>query len=381
MKKIRVGFLSAQNQNCLDRSVWSGISYYMQAALKKRDLEIIYIGDRSGPSYWRRLIKPMWNRKNPEIGSPEFIEEDRKFAAMVKRQLVKTPCDVIFAPVAGRELMSLETPVPIVSLSDVTFKVLHKVYALNVDEQKYQWEMNKESLSIAKSSRVIYSSEWAANSAINDYDADASRVSVIPFGANLDDIPANYAGFLERQTACCRLLFVGKGWQRKGGDLAFQTLLALEKKGVDVELTVVGNIPPAEVRHDRLTIIPYLNKRDPKQRQQLRDLFLQANFFVFPTRADCSPIVTCEANAFGLPVITTDVGGIPSIIKSGKNGYMLPLTASAEDYANVISEAFSDKESYQKLVISSRKEYDTRLNWDCWAESVHAVILDLLNGK
>ena len=381
MKKIRVGFLSAQNQNCLDRSVWSGISYYMQAALKKRDLEIIYIGDRSGRAYWLRLIKPIWNPKNAEIGSPEFVKEDENFAAMVKRQLAKTPCDVIFAPVAGRELMSLETPVPIVSLSDVTFKVLHKAYALNIDEQTYQWEMKKESLSIAKSSRVIYSSEWAANSAINDYAAAASKVSVVPFGANLDDIPSNHEGFLTRQTACCRLLFVGKGWQRKGGDLAFQTLLALERKGVDVELTVVGNIPPAEVRHDRLTIIPYLNKRDPKQRQQLRDLFLQANFFVFPTRADCSPIVICEANAFGLPVITTDVGGIPSIIKSGKNGYMLPLAASAEEYANVIAEVFSDKKSYQNLVISSRKEYDTRLNWDCWAESVHTVILDLLNDK
>ena len=381
MKKIRVGFLSAQNQTCLDRSVWSGISYYMQAALKRRDLEIIYIGDLRQHFYWRQLISPIWKHKSAATGSPRFVKEYTKFVTMVEKQLARTPCDVIFAPVAARELMFLETKIPIISFSDVTFELLHQAYGLKVDEEEYQWEMKKEALAIAKSSRSIYSSEWAANSAINDYQANPSKVSVIPFGANLDDIPADSEEFLKRQTDCCRLLFVGKGWERKGGDLAFQTLLALEKKGMNVELTVVGNIPPAEVRHDRLTIIPYLNKRDHRQRQQLRDLFLQANFFIFPTRADCSPIVLSEANAFGLPVITTDTGGISSIISNGENGYMLPLSALAEEYADLIAEVFSDQVSYQNLVRSSRQEYDARLNWDRWAESIHAVMLDLLDGK
>ena len=85
----------------------------------------------------------------------------------------------------------------------------------------------------------------------------------------------------------------------------------------------------------------------------------------------------CEANAFGLPVFTTDVGGIPTIIKNGRNGYMLPLSASGEDYANLIVQNFSDRGVYENLVRSSREEYDRRLNWNKWAESLHQVILSI----
>jgi glycosyltransferase involved in cell wall biosynthesis len=151
------------------------------------------------------------------------------------------------------------------------------------------------------------------------------------------------------------------------------------QKGVDAELVVVGCVPPAEIKHDKLIVIPYLNKNVPQERKKLDKLFLSSHFFILPTRADCSPIVTCEANAFGLPVLTTDVGGIPTIIKEGKNGYMLSLSASGDDYADLIIENFSEESVYDNLRHSSRKEYETRLNWDKWAERFHHEAIDLLN--
>jgi glycosyltransferase involved in cell wall biosynthesis len=144
---------------------------------------------------------------------------------------------------------------------------------------------------------------------------------------------------------------------------------------------MVGCTPPAEIKHDKLTVIPFLNKNIPEQRRQLDELFLKSNFFILPTRADCSPIVLCEANAFGLPVLTTDICGIPTIISNGKNGYRLPLAAAGDDYANIIVENFSDSTHYKNLVRSSREEYDARLNWNKWADSLHQVIIELLAQK
>jgi glycosyltransferase involved in cell wall biosynthesis len=92
-------------------------------------------------------------------------------------------------------------------------------------------------------------------------------------------------------------LLVGKDWHRKGGDIAFQTLISLLQKGVDAELVVVGCIPPAEIKHDKLIVIPYLNKNVPKERKQLDKLFMSSHFFILPTRADCSPIVTFEISS------------------------------------------------------------------------------------
>ncbi len=387
MKTLKVGFLSAQN--CLDRSAFSGILYYMQLALKQRDLQIVYLGGARKYSHWEQFVSRAWwrfvclvwiNKGIVKKGSPRHNQQRKKFAYKVQKQLARTPCDVVFAPVAGGELTFLETNVPIVYLSDVTFKLLQEYYSLNLDQQEIEWETKKELTAILKSTRLIYSSDWAAKSAVQDYHAEIDKVSVIPFGANLDRSPSEDEILLKKQTLKCCLLFIGKDWNRKGGNIAFQTLLSLEEMGIDAELTVVGTVPPNKVRHRNLIVIPYLNKNIPEQRDQLNELYLKSNFFIFPTRADCSPIVICEANAFGLPVITTEVGGIPSIIKNKKNGYMLSLSASGKEYATLIAKIFLDQVLYQNLVISSREEYNLRLNWDCWAESVHKVMLSVIQG-
>ncbi len=376
MPTVKVGFLSRQNY--LDKYTFSGTLYYMRTALKARDIQVIDLGNPRKPSRWRKILNRLTKSNDPgKIGSPRYISEHIKFASLIKKQLVQTPCDVIFAPVAKGELTYTETTLPIISLSDVTFSLLEKNYKLNLDKQQIELESEQEFIAVSKAKKLVYPSEWAANSAIFDYKAEPTKIEIIPFGANLDEPPLGNEVLSPKQTSSCRLLFVGRDWSRKGGDIAFQTLISLCKRGFDAELVVVGSTPPPEIKHEKLRVIPYLNKNIPQQRKQLDELFLKSNFFLFPTRADCSPIVICEANAFGLPVVTTDVGGIPTIIKNGRNGYMLPLSASGDDYANLIVHNFSDRGVYENLVRSSREEYDRRLNWNKWAESIHQVILSI----
>lgn len=271
--------------------------------------------------------------------------------------------------------------IPIIYLSDTTFKVYYEYYPLNFEPQEVEWKEKQDSIAISKASKLVFSSKWAADSAVSDYQADADNLVILPFGANLDNPPLADEVLTKKPTSLWRLLFVGKDWDRKGGEIAFQTLVALCNKGIDAELVVVGCVPPTEIKHDKLTVIPYLNKNIPEQRKKLDELFLRSNFFILPTRADCSPIVFCEASAFGLPVLTTDIGGIPTIIKNGKNGYRLPLSASGEDYANLIVERFTARTRYEKLVRSSREEYDSRLNWNEWAESLHYLMMGMLEQK
>jgi glycosyltransferase involved in cell wall biosynthesis len=380
MERLKVGFLSFQDY--LDRNAWSGTLYYMQKSLKERNIEVIYLGERKKPSIWQKILNRLQkNKTSPKLGSSSYIAEWKKFASRVQDKLSKTPCDVIFAPVASAELTFLETSIPIVYLSDATFKLYQEYYQLNLDQQEADWASKQEFTAVSKASKLVYSSEWAANSAICDYQAEYDKVEVISFGANLEEPPAKERAISKKQSSVCRLLFVGKEWERKGGKLAFQTLLSLRKRGIDAELVIVGCVPPAEIKHEKLKVIPYLDKNVPQQRQQLDELFLNSNFFILPTRADCSPIVLCEANAFGLPVITTDVCGISSLITNGKNGYTLPLSASGDDYAQIIVENFSDPTRYEYLVRSSREKYDTQLNWDKWAEKLHHLFIEAIEQK
>ncbi|HXZ40405.1 MAG TPA: glycosyltransferase family 4 protein [Terriglobales bacterium] len=221
---------------------------------------------------------------------------------------------------------------------------------------------------------LIYTSQWAAQSAVRDYQADESKIHIIPHGANFEDIPGPEVALRPRELDKCRLLFVGVNWVRKGGEVAVETFTKLQAMGLPVELTICGCTPPASFHVAGLKVIPFLNKNDAAQRKQLAELYLKSNFLLFPTRSDCSPIVFCEANAFGLPAITTNVGGIEDIVAEGKNGFMLPLSARGAEYAELISDIWQDPKRYSELTMSSRKAFDEKLNWDAWAISLGKLL-------
>lgn len=377
--RLRVGFLSVQNY--LDKNTFSGTLYYMYQALASTDIDLVRLGKPQTSSLQQKILNRLI-RQEPlalDIKSPDYAEQCQRFAALIDKQLKQTPCDVLYAPVAASELMCVNTDIPIVYLSDTTFRVYNQLYEINFTPKQRELSEKSEANAIARANQVVYSSEWAANSAINDYGADPGKVHVIAFGANLDDVPAANEVLTHKHNAVCRLLFVGKDWKRKGGNIAFDCLKALLNMGINTELTMIGCTPPDGLTHEKLTIIPFLNKNIPKQRKQLNEIYLRSNFLLFPTRADCSPIAICEANAFGLPVITTTVGGVPSIIRNGVNGYMLPLSAPGEEYAKAIANSFANSATYQQLVESSRKEYDYRLNWTSWAKSVQDVLYNAVN--
>lgn len=375
---IRLGFLSSKNY--LDKNAFSGILYYMYKALQRDfDIQLINLGNPWVPNSNYGILSKLSNKIRRlgvidlDLCYSKYFENCHRFSSLVEAQLKQTRCDLIFAPVASLEISCLHMDIPLIYLSDGTFSTLSRFYQLNLNPQESDFLNRIESDAINRADRLIYSSNWAADSAIFDYGASPSRVHVIPFGANLDRIPSRIDLARAKEHDKCNLLFLGKDWTRKGGEIAYQTLISLLSLGIDAELTIIGCIPPSHVEHSKLRVIPYLDKNNPRQGKQLEQILLQSHFLVFPTRADCSPIVICEANAFGLPVITSNVGGIPSIIRNNINGHMLPLSASGEEYAKCIAEIFSDPDRYNQLSSSAKAEYESRLNWSSWANSFHHI--------
>ena len=50
--------------------------------------------------------------------------------------------------------------------------------------------------------------------------------------------------------------------------------------------------------------------------------FTNADIFLHPTSNDCFPLTLLEAMQYGLPIITTDIGGIADIVQNNYNGYI-----------------------------------------------------------
>src|SRR6266567_2171141 len=168
-----------------------------------------------------------------------------------------------------------------------------------------------ERAAFQKASKLLFSSHWAARSASEDYGIEPQKVHAISWGTNLDHIPPREQVLAKKLSGRCRLLFMSAGWQRKGGDIAYETLLKLHEMGIEAELTVCGTTPPPGIAHERLTVIPYLDKNDERQVREIEKLYAMADFLILPTRSEAYGIVFCEAGAFGLPIITTQTGGVP----------------------------------------------------------------------
>jgi glycosyltransferase involved in cell wall biosynthesis len=385
---IRVGFLSSHNY--LDRTQWSGTLFYMQQALVERGFQVVYLGTpRVYPTWQRKLLYYGQNLKSLLVPPPFYPPIQRQWLSQVEAQITEADCDFIFAPIASREIALISTNTPIIYASDSTAKLF-------CQEQHYtqgrQSKLSQETLeqielfdaiALTKAQHVIYPSQWAADSAIGDYGVAPSKVSIIPFGANLEQPPTAAQVWASRQTnpmEPCRLLFIGIDWRRKGGEIAFQTLLDLRQRGINAELVVVGTVPPSPIRHEKLTIIPQLDKNCPQQRQRLNQLLQQSHFLLLPSRAECYGISLCESSAFGLPVLTTAVGGISTVVRNGRNGYKLPLSASSADYADLLLKILADPDHYQRLTRSARAEYDQRLNWSSWSQNLYALLSSLESG-
>jgi glycosyltransferase involved in cell wall biosynthesis len=95
---------------------------------------------------------------------------------------------------------------------------------------------------------------------------------------------------------------------------------------------------------------------------------------LLPTRADCSPIVCCEAAAYGLPVVATATGGIPNLIEDGVSGYIVPEGSRGDDYARVIRGALDHPTRVAELARNARRRYEERLNWAAWGRDVADVL-------
>ena len=389
---MKIAFLTPMDPQ--DRRAWSGILFHTYQALQTYCGDVVSLPtSESHANFKRKLYKKLrllvkkYAAYNPffSTGRKYFvcnyrIASARKFVKKVPAWLAANSFDVIVAPASTTEVAFVDADIPIVLVEDATFASLHNYYPQYSSlPRNAARDMNALSTkAIEKARLLIYASSWAAQSAIQDYGAEQKKVHVVPMGANFESAPPREIIREKRRSDQCRLLFVGFDWQRKGGDIAFETLLALEDMGIQAELTVCGCVPPGKYTHRRMKVIPYLDKNDPVQYHELEQLYLKSDFLLLPTRNECFGLVFCEANAFGLPVITTRTGGVPEVVRDGENGFLLPVSARGRAYAETIAGLYRDEQKYAQLVQSSRAAFDERLNWDTWGIAASRLITEML---
>jgi glycosyltransferase involved in cell wall biosynthesis len=289
-------------------------------------------------------------------------------ALSIRKKIKDEDYDYIVIGAGEPELFAyLDTTIPVVYIADTTFDRMVDYYPWHSGLCAAAIRQGNaiEQRAINKSAHLIYSSGWAAASAIEKYGAGHEKITVAPFGPSMLNLPSKSEIINKVHTDRCALLFIGSDWVRKGGIIAWQAYNLLKRSGLDCSLTIVGCDPVLPTGHDCI-IVRYLDKNDPGQMKALYNIFLASDVLISPSRADCTPVAFSEAAAFGIPVFTTDTGGISSVVVNGKNGFCLPYDAAPESFCASIRNIWLSKEKYAQLKMSSRMEFENRLNWERW---------------
>lgn len=374
MKRIKIAYLTINDP--LDKRSWSGTTYYLGQSLVRNIGDVDFLGPVIFPRWLDKTLRAI-AKGTRVLSGKEYATKYSLLSCwyarrVYRRRMKGKEYDCIVAPASSTGLAYLASKVPVINVADATFRLLCDNYKNEFGKISHysRWESELvEKRSLEKSTAIMFPSQWAADSAMNDYGIPADRIVLATMGANMDDMPERGTIFDKEKNTRLTLLYLAVEWERKGGKLAFETLQALKKKGVDVELIVCGVVPPAEFRDANMTVIPFLNKNKETDHDRFVRLLSSVHFLLLPTRADCSLMVACESNAYGVPAITTDTGGVSYVVRDGVNGYCLPYSAGGDAYADVIAEIFADKERYRALIVSSRDRYEESLNWDKWAEA------------
>ncbi len=360
---------------------WSGTPFYMSNAIEQQGVSLERIGNlsRQLPPFFK--AKQVWKKVTcGQRESPRFNTIAAKhYSKQVSEQLAKMQVDAIIAPQLN-PICYLDCKQPIVLWTDALYASLLSFYpgfsnhsASSIEQGNI---ITRECL--ARCELAIFSSDWAARTALEIYGVASDKVKVVPFGANLqskhtlDDIRAMLK---TRSRDTVKLLFLGKHWHRKGGDIVFKVAKALHQAGQPVELHFVGCMPPKEIEvPSYIHCHGFISKRTPEGIEKISRLLRESHFLFVPSRAEAYGIVFCEANAFGLPCLTSYVGGISTVVKNNVNGMTFSLDAAPEVYCQYIMELMRDYARYEELALSAFNEYETRLNWDKATREVKAMI-------
>jgi glycosyltransferase involved in cell wall biosynthesis len=381
IKRTRVAYVTTYDAH--DVHAWSGTVNAISECLTGAGFELDLMGLQTPARLRTKAIKLAWRAAGARLLRDREPLVTKGYAAEAAQRLASVDHDVVFSP-GTVPIGNLETSRPIVFWTDATFDGMVDYYEAftGLSRRTLRNGHALEQSALDRCSLAIYSSEWAAASAIQNYQVDPQKIHVVSFGANVSDEPARedvLAAIDGRDPLLCTVLFVGVDWQRKGGEVAVAAVEAINREGMRAELHVVGCVPPRRLP-SFAKVHGFISKRKPAGRQELADLYARAHFVIGPSDADCTPIAFGEACCHGVPLLVTDTGGIGSLVRNGVNGHLLPPRASGDSYARIALGVMGDPDEYRRLALGARHEYETRLNWDVAGARVRELINALIEG-
>ncbi|MEZ4802542.1 MAG: glycosyltransferase family 4 protein [Gelidibacter sp.] len=171
----------------------------------------------------------------------------------------------------------------------------------------------------------------------------------------------NYHFFLNRDFTLPKLLWVRSFSKIYNPLMALKVLKSLKDLGYDATLCMVGpdtdgSLAQVEELAESLSIqVKLTGKLTKKEWAKLSE---DHNVFINTTDIDNTPVSVMEAMALGLPIVSTNVGGMPYLVDHGINGLLVEKN-NVDDMVKAILYLFNEPEKRKLMILNARKLSET----------------------
>jgi D-inositol-3-phosphate glycosyltransferase len=224
--------------------------------------------------------------------------------------------------------------------------------------------------------------------ALVDYwDIDPAKVSVIPPGVDLSRFrpmsqsqSREFLGYGEEKN----ILFVGRLEPLKGLDVLFRAVAALEDLG-NITLNVVGGDENSQEKArlqtlaSRMKLTQNVRFIGSVRHDELPLHYNAADVCVLPSHYESFGLAALEAAACGRPVVASQVGGLPAIVRNGSTGFLVEPKHS-DTMAERLCELLGDDMLRSRMGSAARAHAES-LGWDRSADALLNRYRELMPAK
>ncbi len=191
-------------------------------------------------------------------------------------------------------------------------------------------------------------------------EAGFHNIICIPNAIEIKNYP-----FKTRPSITPKLLWVRSFSELYNPLLALEIVEMLKMKGMDVSLCMVGPDKDGSLQRCKkiaaelqlpITFTGMLKKKEWIALSKDFDIFINTTNF------DNMPLSVMEAMALGMPVVSTNVGGLPFLIENGIDGILVPPN-SPEFFVQAIEELCADPLKVQNITKNARAKMEN-LDWE-----------------
>lgn len=244
---------------------------------------------------------------------------------------------------------------------------------MNGDKSRAQLALQRAAYSCA---HVVVANSRAAAARLIDERVPAHKIAIIPNGLNLGAFRTPV-----RQRPPRRVAVVANLRPGKGHDVLIDAAVEVLRSQPDATFEVIGDGSEREglmARADARQVGRAFTFA--RHREDIPARLAEADIFVFPSLSEALPNAVLEAMAAGLPIVASDVGGIPELISHERTGLLVAPGHPAALAASLLR-VMTEPALAARLGHAARVAAETRYSFDRMVTAFDACYMAALAGR